>query len=383
MLAPVQHETADHSISERRTMPIEFKLPQRLMGFSMNTALPGEKVDVATRELIGPGDALHLNARLEGLQESLLGSIPGLPLPSRIDHLVVVIRQDLTATAYVNELEFRAKVKVNRSANAGDPVYVKDIEDVVSVDLGVDLPVDNGVVVIRSLGWKRSVFYDFGPLDPDHRPRAFPIEQALAQQALMLMGIMPPRAGEGAYATRIEHMEAGRKRFVDLLKARCESEGDYQELFEQHPWMFGGHYTDITRHKALDDKRIPDFTGRRCYDSCLDIVEIKQPFLTCFRQDGKFGSGFNDAWNQAEEYLTFTVAQRLYLLDAKGMRFENPICVLVVGHELTPEQRRKIAEKESRSNSVRVRTFDEILKIAESVLGLMKSAGERVVTAAR
>ena len=48
-----------------------------------------------------------------------------------------------------------------------------------------------GIVVIRSQGWRRSLFFDFCPLHPEAEPRTYPVERALAQQELLLLDIPP------------------------------------------------------------------------------------------------------------------------------------------------------------------------------------------------
>ena len=170
-------------------MLLEFQLNERICGISMNSASVGEKVQVRTQELTGPTEP-HLLERLEQLQLAVFAKIPGLPLPSMIDHMVLVIRPDLTGTAYVNELRIQAMVRVNRDVEAGTPVDCQDITDVSSVDLGVQVPPDNGVIVLRSAGWRRALFFDLGPLLPEHGPRNFPLEKALAQQELLLLGLI-------------------------------------------------------------------------------------------------------------------------------------------------------------------------------------------------
>lgn len=170
-------------------MLLEFQLNERVCGISMNSAAAGEKVEIRTQELVGPTEP-HLLDRLEQLQLAVFSKIPGLPLPSLIDHLLLVIRPDLSGTAYVNELRIQAMVRVNRAVEAGIPVYRQDITDVTSVDLGVQVPPENGVIVVRSAGWRRSLFFDLGPLIPDHGPREFPLEKAIAQQEVLLLGLI-------------------------------------------------------------------------------------------------------------------------------------------------------------------------------------------------
>jgi hypothetical protein len=172
----------------RADMPQEFKLTERICGISMNSAAPGEKVQIRTQELIGPTEP-HLLDRLEQLQLAVFDKIPGIPPPSLIDHILVVIRPDLAGTAYVNELNIQAMVRVNRAVEAGTVVYRHDITEVTSVELGVPVPPDNGVIVVRSSGWRRSLFFDLGPLIPEHGPRAEPLEKLLAQQESLLLGM--------------------------------------------------------------------------------------------------------------------------------------------------------------------------------------------------
>jgi hypothetical protein len=182
-------------------MPQEFQLTERIIGVSMNSASAGEKVQVRTQELIGPTETQLLD-RLEEIHLAVFAKIPGIPPPSLIDHMLVVIRPDLTGTAYVNELVIQAMVRVNCAVEAGTPVYRGDITEVTSVDLGVQVPPDSGVIVFRSSGWRRSLFFDLGPLIPEHGPRTEPLEKALAQQELLLLGITQPPSTPAEDATK-------------------------------------------------------------------------------------------------------------------------------------------------------------------------------------
>ena len=362
-------------------MPIEFKTEERLAGYAAAAGKGGESVPVIYRELIGPLDALHLQQQLDQLHGTLFCKIPSLPDPSTIHHLLVLIRPDLSCIAYVNELNIRDKVKVNRSVKRGEPIFAKDIADVAEVDLNVDIPPDLGVVFVRSLGWKRALFFDFGPLLPDIGSRTIPIEKTFAQQSLLLLGIPGGAESAEGFTTRLQHMENGLSQLKQLLVEGNESESIYQELLAEHPWMLGGLYSEINRHSALDDKRIPDFTAIRCYDHCRDIIEIKQPFLKLFRKKGGYAAAFNDAWNQAESYISFAVQQRSYLLEEKELRFDNPRCILLLGYKLTPKQLREIRKKEGLGRIITVFTYDHLVETASHVYSLMCTANERTVSA--
>ncbi len=85
---------------------------------------------------------------------------------------------------------------------AGEPVYAGDIEDISSINLGIEVPDDSAVVLLRSNGWKRCLFFDFGPINEPPVPRDYPLDRALAEQALLLLGIL--ESGPG-----IDREEAG------------------------------------------------------------------------------------------------------------------------------------------------------------------------------
>jgi len=166
-------------------MPQQFQLKERICGFSMNSALAGETVKFCTQEVIGPR-APHLVDRLEQIQNAVFGEIPGIPPPSLIDHLLVLIGPDLKGIAYVNELQIQVSVRVNREIQTGAIIFRQDVSEVISVELGVDIPNDHAVILVRSSGWKRTLLYDLGPLIPDHGPRTAELQKILVRQEELL-----------------------------------------------------------------------------------------------------------------------------------------------------------------------------------------------------
>lgn len=360
-------------------MKISFNLTERIAGFVVSLDSLSNTADVISKELVGPTEAISLADRLENLQRGLLDKIPGLPPPGRIENLLILIHRDLSGTAYVNELALTLQVRAARAVKAGDPVYLSDIADIISVKPDIDIPDDSGVVMIRSVGWRRSLFYDLEPLLPSGTPRSYAIDALLARQELLLLGIPGPEGYRGAtQENRISQMHSGLEALRSMLKRRVESESAYQVLLAEHPWMLGGTYSEVSRHTKLDDSRIPDFTALRCHDKFNDIIELKQPFLKLFREDGGFTSAFNDAWNQAEAYLVFAIRQRQYLRDDKNLRFENPRCILVIGCGLDERMLARLREKEAFAHSISIYTWDHLLETAQHVLNLVRSANQTI-----
>ena len=67
-------------------------------------------------------------------------------------------------TVYVNELELRARIRVTGPVEAGQAVTRDDIADIERLELGVQIPDDAGFLFLFSVGWRKGLFYDFGPI---------------------------------------------------------------------------------------------------------------------------------------------------------------------------------------------------------------------------
>jgi hypothetical protein len=156
-----------------------------------------------------------------------------------------------------------------------------------------------------------------------------------------------------------------------LLQAQDNDESKYQELIRDHPWILGMQHKDAQRHTALDEANIPDFTGVRTRDSARDIFEIKPPFTQVVRRNGNLTQPFNDAYAQAERYLVFAREQRQCLRD-KGLRFDSPICYLIIGYGLSNEQMQAIRRKEQLNPAIQILTYDDLLAFVRNTIDVVK-----------
>jgi transposase len=170
---------------------------------------------------------------------------------------------------------------------------------------------------------------------------------------------------------RVAQLDEPLRRLINLLEKQENEETKYQELFQSYPWTLGAQYERIERHQKLDDQNIPDFTGIRVWDHCRDIFEIKPPFMPVFRSDGEFTSNFNESWNQAERYLDFARLERDYLR-RKGLDFDNPRCILILGFNLPEELARKIRAKQRLNPSIQVLTYDEVLAFTKHTIKFVR-----------
>jgi len=157
-----------------------------------------------------------------------------------------------------------------------------------------------------------------------------------------------------------------------MLGEREENEAEYQSFFTNNPWVFGMQYVKIDSHTRLDDENIPDFTGVRARDNARDIIEIKQPFMPLFRRDGGFRAEFHRAWQQAEDYLEFALSDTNFLYKRKGLRFDNPHCNLLLGYDLSPNQRAALQRKEKMNPRITILTYNDVLALSKNTAHMIK-----------
>jgi hypothetical protein len=157
-----------------------------------------------------------------------------------------------------------------------------------------------------------------------------------------------------------------------MLGEREENEAEYQSFFTNNPWVFGMQYVKIDSHTRLDDENIPDFTGVRARDNARDIIEIKQPFMPLFRRDGSFRAEFHRAWQQAEDYLEFALSDTNFLYKRKGLRFDNPHCNLLLGYDLSPNQRAALRRKEKMNPRITILTYNDLVALSKNTAQRIK-----------
>ena len=162
-------------------MPQTVELEMPFAGYLEEMAKPGETARVAVSGFFSSEDGLALIEKLEGAPSILLGKLcPPVP-PSRVDNLLAVIDRSGTATVYVNELRMVVKARLAKACKAGQVLTPDDFVDVGELDLGVSIPAECGVVFVMSVGWRKALYFDFGPLVSGDALRVGPIAETLGQ----------------------------------------------------------------------------------------------------------------------------------------------------------------------------------------------------------
>lgn len=163
-------------------MPFEIQLNEPVHGYALDSALEGQTVNIRIEEFTSSEDGELFMSRLEELPQLLLSRLPSNAniQPSMIDHLVAIIKKDLTATVYVNECKVVIRTRTGRAVGAGEEVTEDAIVDIdrLSFD-GVHFPKDAGVVCVFSAGWRKGFYFDLSPLIPDKPDRTYEVEELL------------------------------------------------------------------------------------------------------------------------------------------------------------------------------------------------------------
>ena len=162
-------------------MPYEITLEVAPAGYFGTSARAEEFAQVIFREFTSSEDGQQFIKRLEGGVDPILRELPIQVLPSTIDHMLAICLRDGKTTVYLNELEIQGTIRVSRPVKKGQGMTKDDIADIVRLDLGVDIPEDAGFIFVFSVGWRKGLFFDYGPIVPNQGPRLYDIGSVLAQ----------------------------------------------------------------------------------------------------------------------------------------------------------------------------------------------------------
>ena len=162
-------------------MPFEIDLEERRVGFAASSVRAGESAEIVYCEFTSTEDGGDFIQRIEGATSGILQRLPSQISPSQVDHMLVIYFRNSKATVYVNELELQGTIRPRRQVKAGSGLTKDDFADVVRLDLGVEVPDDAGILFVFSIGWRKGLFFDFGPILPEPQPRQYDVASVLGQ----------------------------------------------------------------------------------------------------------------------------------------------------------------------------------------------------------
>ena len=147
-------------------MPYEIRLDHVPAGYAGTCAEAGEEIDIVVREFTSTEDGQLFIARLEGIPAAILEKIFGAASvsASTTDSLLAILRPDGSARVYWNEFKPTIVARAKKSFKAGELVHIDHIMDIERVKLPAEaLAPDVGICYVFSFGWRKGLFFDFGP----------------------------------------------------------------------------------------------------------------------------------------------------------------------------------------------------------------------------
>lgn len=120
---------------------------------------------------------------------SSIGSQASGRLEPPSNSLVAVIDRNRYARIHIDELGSRAAMRVSRPVERGERIGREDVLEVDTLDLGsVAVPEDAGLICLFSIGWRRGLLFDLGPLLPScPTRRTFDVSRLLGRYATYLL----------------------------------------------------------------------------------------------------------------------------------------------------------------------------------------------------
>jgi len=149
----------------------------RLAGLCMQSAFPGEEVLIEYAGFHSSSEGDFFARATSSLTEQFLKELGRQPF--EVDHLLVVLDFDGKAEIYFNELKIEMTVRSRKAVVAGEQIFKNQVAEIVSVELGVEIPPTSAFFFVFSQGWRKGLLFDFGPFQNERPTRRFDIGPSL------------------------------------------------------------------------------------------------------------------------------------------------------------------------------------------------------------
>jgi hypothetical protein len=166
-------------------MPYTIKLEHVPAGYATHCAEEGEQIEVVFREFTSTEDGQRFISQLEGTPTQILEKISGSAnvAASQTNSLLAIIQPNGQTKVYWNEFQPIIRIRSKKKVKAGELVYIDHIMDIERVKLPDEaLAPDVAICYVFSFGWRKGLFFDFGPAQPGKNrvARDYDIEALLA-----------------------------------------------------------------------------------------------------------------------------------------------------------------------------------------------------------
>lgn len=176
------------------------------------------------------------------------------------------------------------------------------------------------------------------------------------------------------------------KRAAEELRGMIEAqapvrEATLQAFLQEHPWMFGSEYSELLGRRRWTRDEEQDFVLRRTTDGYIELVEIKTPLngVNLFVHDRSHNSHYagaelSKAIGQVAQYIEKLDARRDAILADDQEDTCKIRAKIIIGRDGDEGQQEALRRLNGHLHRVEVLTFDQLLRIAEGVLGYVEGA---------
>ncbi len=165
-----------------------------------------------------------------------------------------------------------------------------------------------------------------------------------------------------------------------LVEARpAAREEEFQKLLARHPWMFGSEYSELLHRRSWTRDENQDYVLLRTTDGYVEVIEIKTTLdgAPLFRHDPSHDAHYPSAplatvLGQVMKYVERLDAERNSIRANDAEDFNKVRAKVVTGRDGDAAQRAALRRLNGHLHRVEVLTFDQLLRIAENVLGYLQ-----------
>jgi hypothetical protein len=206
-------------------------------------------------------------------------------------------------------------------------------------------------------------------------------------QALIDRASKDPHAfAEAGAALNLAAYKAAVDELERLIATPGTRESAFQKHLEQYPWMFGSEYSErLERRKWTRDEN-KDFVVRRTTDGYIELIEIKTPLegQALFHHDTSHDSyypsaEFSKVLGQVQKYIEKLDAARDSIRANDEEDTFKIRAKIVIGRDGDEKQRNTLRSLNGHLHRIEVITFDQLLRIANRVVGYLGNSLERTV----
>lgn len=204
-------------------------------------------------------------------------------------------------------------------------------------------------------------------------------DEAMFQMLIERVAEQPALFADAAAALNLVTYKNAVQRLTDLMN-NSQSESDFQNILEEHPWMFGSEYSELLDRRRWTRDEQQDFVVRRTTDGYIELIEIKTPLNEkyLFNYDKSHSTYYPSAelskvLGQVQHYIEKLDADRNSILAHDKEDTAKIRAKIIIGRDNDDSQCKALRSLNGHLYRIEIITFDQLLRIAQNVLNYLEA----------